>query len=89
MPFEIDWRQRGGPPKNPSDPRYPRGIDLDLTDGARRACLVDLPYPTPKFIGVLMVRCLTCDRTAMLTTAGRPDDPRTVRLPCKGEPHAR
>ena len=64
------------------DPKHPNGIDLDLTDGAAVACLAELPYPA-ECCGVLIVRCKSCGNSAAITTAGRVDDPRTVKLPCK------
>jgi hypothetical protein len=64
------------------NPAYPNGIDVDLTDGAKVACLAHLPYPA-ECCGLLMVRCRTCGANAVITTAGRIDDPRTVKLKCK------
>jgi hypothetical protein len=68
--------------KCPSDPAYPHGIDVDMSNGAMVACLGYLPYPA-ECCGVLMVRCAKCGANAAITTAGRADDPRTVKLACK------
>jgi hypothetical protein len=65
------------------NPAYPNGIDLDLTDGAKVACLADLPYPA-ECCGVLIVRCQKCGSGHAITTAGRTDDPKSVKLPCHG-----
>lgn len=65
------------------NPAYPNGIDLDLTDGAKVACLADLPYPA-ECCGVLIVRCTACGSGHAITTAGRVDDPKSVKLPCQG-----
>lgn len=64
------------------DPAHPEGIDIDLTDGEPVCCRAKLPYPA-ECCGVLVVRCRTCGYSAAITTAGRTDDPRTVKLPCK------
>lgn len=63
------------------DPKYPNGIDLDLTKGAKVACLAELPYPA-ECCGVVIVRCTKCNESVAITTAGRADDPRTVKLAC-------
>lgn len=83
MSHKIEWTPRGGPPTNPSNPAYPYGIDLDMAANARRACLVKLPYPTERRIGLLTVTCSECGLRAAISTAGRPDDPRSVKLACK------
>jgi hypothetical protein len=69
--------------KNKPNPEYPDGIDLDLTKGAKVACLADLPYPA-ECCGILIVRCKKCGANATITTAGRRDDPRSVKLGCDG-----
>jgi hypothetical protein len=77
--FKIDWIDRGLEPQCPPDPKYPNGIDLDT--GERPACKADLPYPTPR-CGLYFVKCERCDVTIVVTTAGRPDDPRSVYVTC-------
>ncbi|MET4187667.1 hypothetical protein ABIB86_000384 [Bradyrhizobium sp. JR1.7] len=64
------------------NPAHPNGIDVDLAHGAKSACLANLPYPA-ECCGILIARCKTCGASAAITTAGRPDDPRTVTLACK------
>lgn len=81
--FRIEWRDGFREPQCPPNPRYPQGIDLDVAgDQAAVACVVALPYPARR-CGHYEVRCRTCGLSVALTTAGRPDDPRSVRLPCK------
>lgn len=65
------------------NPKYPDGIDVDLTKGAKVACLANLPYPA-ECCGILIVRCKKCSANVAITTAGRIDDPRTVKLACLG-----
>jgi hypothetical protein len=80
--FKIDWIDRQREPQNPPDPHYPHGIDLDMSEDATRTCSVRLPYPTPR-CGLFYVECRKCGRNVVITTAGRIDDPRSVKLACK------
>jgi hypothetical protein len=80
--FEIFWIDREREPENPPDPRYPDGIDIDLALGRQPTCTVKLPYPAPR-CGIYSIDCKRCDQFTMVTTAGRPDDPRSVKLACK------
>jgi hypothetical protein len=81
--LHATWVDRGFEPSCPADPRYPNGIDLDLTNGQRRSCSTNLPYPA-KRCGQFVISCSVCGLTAAVTTAGRRDDPRSVKLACKG-----
>lgn len=78
--FHVRWVDRRLEPKNPANPRFPNGVDID--SGARPACRVTLPYPA-KRIGFYLIDCEICGTNAVITTAGRKDDPRSVMLPCK------
>jgi hypothetical protein len=69
----------------PPDPRYPEGIHLDPQ--RLPACRVDLPYPAP-CVGVWYIECDRCKTVVAVTAAGRPDDPRSIMLPCKDPSHA-
>lgn len=80
--ISIHWIDSGFEPQNPPDPDYPHGIRLDLTKGASRYCFTELPYPA-KRCGQYLLECQACGFSAIITTAGRPDDPRSVRLPCQ------
>lgn len=79
--ISVKWIDRFREPTQKPNPEYPNGIDIDLTKGAQPACQTDLPYPA-KRCGYFSVLCKTCGYSAVITTAGRPDDPRTVKLPC-------
>jgi hypothetical protein len=79
---EIRWIDAGREPKEAPNPDYPHGIDLDFA-GSKRACLVALPYPARR-VGIYFVECRTCGWSGGVTTAGRPDDPRSVKIPCTG-----
>jgi hypothetical protein len=84
--IKVKWIDRLREPAMPPNPDYPDGIDIDTTMGRGKSCKVDLPYPA-KRCGYYVVKCATCGFTTLITTAGRPDDPRSVRLPCKGPQH--
>lgn len=78
--FDIDWIDSGHEPVCAPDPNYPTGIDLDCARG-KKGCTTALPYPARR-CGYYLVRCKVCETTAAVTTAGRPDDPRSVKLEC-------
>lgn len=82
--WQIDWIDGGRDPKSPPNPRYPDGIDIDCSDGATVTCASALKHPTPR-CGVYRVHCRTCGQRAVVTTAGRPDDPRSLKMACKAE----
>jgi hypothetical protein len=80
---EVTFVDSGREPQVPPNPDYPEGIDLDPTEGAPvQSCKVVLPYPAPR-CGLMTVACKRCGLTVAVTVAGRPDDPRSVRLACK------
>jgi hypothetical protein len=80
--FKIDFRSHNRKATCAPDPAYPHGIDVDMTDGAKVACLAMLPYPAA-CCGLWIVECQTCGKRAGITAAGRPDDPRSLKLACK------
>jgi len=80
--LSVAWIDRGVQANSAPDPRYPNGIDLDCSNGAAVTCETSLAYPAPR-CGYFLVRCKTCGLEALITTAGRPDDPRSVKLACK------
>jgi hypothetical protein len=79
--FRISFVDRAGPPRNATNPTYPNGLDIDLSQG-KPGCLTDLPYPAEER-GKWLIECTQCGTNAMVTAAGRRDDPKTVRLQCK------
>jgi hypothetical protein len=80
--FEIEWRDAGKEPKVAPNPDYPKGIDLDCSNGAAVVCQTPLPYPARR-IGSYIVECRICGIRVGCTTAGRPDDPRSLKVACK------
>ena len=79
--FTIKWIDKGRPPRVAANPDFPDGIDMD--GGERPACRVELPYMTKTNIGLWLVVCEKCQSNALITMASRPDDPRSLMLPCK------
>lgn len=79
--FDIEWIDRGREPTCEPDPAYPDGIDIDAAQGTWPYCLVQLPYPA-KRCGYYALKCRTCAMSLIITTAGRADDPRSVKVPC-------
>ena len=80
--WQIEWVDHQRDPKCPPNPRYPDGIDVDLSDGATATCMAKLAHPTPR-CGAYMVHCRACGASAGVTTAGRVDDPRSLKMACK------
>jgi hypothetical protein len=81
--FDIAWIDAHREPRSPPDPRYPNGVDLDLRRGQPVACCrIELPYPA-KRCGFYRINCQRCGTDALITTAGRPDDPRSIVMACK------
>lgn len=83
MAFKIEWIDRGRDPQNAPNPDYPKGIDLDLSQGATKSCSTPLPYPA-KRIGHFLIECKECGLRVSCTTAGRADDPSSIKVACKG-----
>jgi hypothetical protein len=87
MSLQRTWVDGGREPQCAPDPAYPEGKHLDISDGARLSCITGLDWPAPR-CGYWLVECKECDLSVMVTTAGRPDDPRSIRLACKVKAHA-
>lgn len=81
MSIKVEWIDHGREPQCEPDPAFPMGKDLDISAGAS-SCVATLPYPA-KRCGYFVVECSKCGMSVAVTTAGRPDDPRSLRMPCK------
>ena len=80
MKFDITWIDSGREPQCAPDPRFPQGKDVTSpVEGP--FCKAALPYPA-KRCGYYRVVCLNCHVAIAVTTAGRPDDPRSIEVPC-------
>lgn len=80
--LKATWFDGGRWPQSPPNPAYPEGIDFPASSPTLPHCRISLPYPA-KRIGHYVVDCATCGMTILVTTAGRPDDPRSVAVNCK------
>lgn len=80
--IKVRWIDRHRRPQCAPNPAYPDGIDIDVSNGAKQACLVELPHPARR-VGLYVLKCDECGQTAAITTAGRPDDPRSAKLGCR------
>jgi len=81
MALDVKWIDGGREPQCAPDPRYPEGIDL-CTEGVH--CTTALPYPARR-CGWYRIDCDQCGAVVLATTAGRPDDPRSIQIPCRGK----
>lgn len=84
MTLKVIWHDSGREPRNPPNLHYPDGIDLDMSGGSDVYCRTLLPYPA-KRCGHYLIKCTRCGLVTLVTTAGRRDDPRSVKIRCKGE----
>lgn len=82
--MKITWLDSGREPTGKPNPAFPDGVDIDASRGEPIFCRTALPYPAPR-CGAFEVRCPKCDASALVTTAGRLDDPRSLKLACKYE----
>ena len=84
--LKIEWFDRGREPTCEPNPDFPKGKDMDVSGGALKTCYAELPYPARR-CGIYVVACPTCGLRLGLTTAGRPDDPRSIKVACIGKVH--
>ena len=81
MATKIEWIDGNREPQEKPNPDYPDGIDVDASEGHQPTCFTNLPYPA-KRCGHYLIVCDICHQRVALTTAGRPDDPRSIRIRC-------
>lgn len=84
--LSVEWHDAGREPECQPNPAFPEGKDMDVSEGAPRTCYSELPYPARR-CGVYVVACSKCGLRIGVTTAGRPDDPRSVKVACINYPH--
>jgi hypothetical protein len=81
--LSVRWFGTGRKAQCQANPNYPNGIDLDMSSGRVVICATELPYPAPE-VGQWRISCQRCGLSILVTAAGRTDDPRSVRVSCKG-----
>jgi len=79
--LSVVWVDGGREPQCKPNPAYPDGIDVEVPGPTGQSCFTRLAYPA-KRCGYYEVRCAICRYRVAVTTAGRPDDPRSVRIGC-------
>jgi hypothetical protein len=85
MTHKIEWIDRGFEPTQPPDKNFPDGVDVDLRSNRLEgpaSCGVKLPYPAAR-CGYFLIVCEDCGLRVTVTTAGRPDDPRSASFSCR------
>lgn len=80
--IKITWIDRRREPQQPANPSYPDGIDVNMSRKGASTCFVALPYPARR-VGFFYIECARCGANVVLTTAGRRDDPRSVKIECQ------
>ena len=84
MTFDVAFIDKGHKANCKPDPKYPDGMPVNLAPNPIvKTCTRNLPYPAPR-CGLYVVTCRQCGFDAILTVAGRPDDPNMVTMPCRG-----
>lgn len=83
----IRWLDGEREPQCKPNPAFPDGVDIDGARGAQPSCKVELPYPA-KRCGTYIIECARCGLRVGCTTAGRPDDPRSITIACLIAGHA-
>jgi hypothetical protein len=81
MTLRIEWVDSKREPQSAPNPAYPEGVDNDISNGAEKTCYTEIPYPA-KRCGYYIIECDICGYRVGITTAGRPDDPRSLRIAC-------
>ena len=64
------------------NPAFPDGIHVNRLASGVIGCRVELPYPA-ECCGVWRVECSVCGFVMGVTAAGRPDDVRSIMVPCQ------
>lgn len=80
--LKIEWVDHKREPQCKPDPNFPEGKDLKCPNGEGPSCRTELPYPA-KRCGLYIIECQVCGLRVGITTAGRPDDPRSVEIRCE------
>lgn len=80
--FSVVWHDHGCEPECQPDPNYPDGKDVvAVLNPIAKTCKVALDCPA-KRCGHYLLQCFECGTRVAVTTAGRPDDPRSLTLEC-------
>lgn len=86
MTIDVNFIDSGRTATQPSNPKFPNGQQISVAEPGQKSCTFNLPYPAPG-CGTYSIVCSACRFTALVTVAGRADDPRVLTLPCKAPVH--
>ena len=85
--FDIKYLDSGRLPQCDPNPAFPDGMDIPIPPSVATgspSCKAVFPYPFPH-VGALVVECKVCGCRVAVTVAGRPDDARSMEVPCKAK----
>lgn len=80
--IDVLFIDSGREPTQKPDPKHPNGKRINLATVLQKTCTRNLPYPAPR-CGAYEVTCRKCGYRAIVTVAGRADDPSMITMPCK------
>lgn len=80
--LKVTWYDGGRWAQEQPDPRFPDGVDLDISNSGWPSCSTALPYPARR-CGYYLIECSRCGYRGVCTTAGRADDPRSIKFNCR------
>ena len=82
MTIDVHFNDSGRKATQPANPKFPDGVDISIAKPGEKFCSRNVPWPAPG-VGTYSVVCRECGFTALVTVAGRADDPRSITIPCK------
>jgi hypothetical protein len=82
MTIDVKFNDSGHTATEKANPKWPNGRELSVAEPGQESCTWNLPYPAPR-VGTYSVVCRRCHFTALVSVAGRADDPIMITLPCK------
>lgn len=80
----VEWVSKNRPPQCAPNPDFPDGKNLMHFDPEYLHCKIPIPYPA-ECCGTWIISCLKCGLRVAATAAGRPDDPKSLTVNCKGQ----
>ncbi len=83
MTIDVRFIDSGREPQCKSDPKYPDGKPVNVAPNVlAKTCTFNLHHPAPR-CGLYEITCRQCGFVALVTVAGRADDPNMITMPCK------
>lgn len=82
MALKTTFITDGSAPHCAPNPAHPNGLDADASRGAAKTCTTALQYPAPSR-GLHIIECSECGLKLGATAAGRPDDPKSIKVACR------